>query len=92
MGGEEQAYLTIEELNDVREVHVVFQDNVPIHLHQRQSNEEHKVFRGGVLSCPDRFPQGEDVIVHHFCQNGGREEGQNLLRKALLSKPEKINV
>lgn len=68
MSGEEQAYLTIKELNDVREVHVVFQDNVSIHLHKRQSNKEHKVFRGGVLGRPDRFPQGEDVVVHHFCQ------------------------
>lgn len=59
--------LTIKELDDVREVHVVFQDDVSVHLHECESNEEHKVVRGRVLGCPDGFPHGVHVIVHHFC-------------------------
>lgn len=35
--------LTVEELNDVGEIHVVLQDDVPVDLHQRQGDEEDKV-------------------------------------------------
>lgn len=57
---------TIEELNDVCEVHVVLQDDVPVHLHQRQGDEEDKVTRGDVLGCPDGFPDCEHVIIHQL--------------------------
>lgn len=61
--------LTIKKLDDVSEIHVVFQDDISVHFHEGQSNKEHKVFRGSVLSCPDGFPQGEDVVIDHLCQN-----------------------
>lgn len=35
--------LTIEELDDVREVHVVVTDNLTVGLHQGQGNEQDKV-------------------------------------------------
>lgn len=37
--------LTVEELDDVSEVHVVLQDDVPVNLDQCQGNEEDKVTR-----------------------------------------------
>lgn len=57
---------TIEELNDVGEVHVVLQDDVSVHLHQRQGDEEDKVTRGDMLGCPDGFPDCEHVIIHQL--------------------------
>lgn len=61
--------LTIKKLDDVCEIHVVFQDDISIHFHKRQSNEEHKMFWGSVLGCPDGFPQGEHVVIDHLCGN-----------------------
>lgn len=47
---------TIEELNDVCEVHVVLQNDVSVDLHQSQGDEQNKVARGDILSCPDGLP------------------------------------
>lgn len=58
---------TVEKLDDVCKIHVVLQDDVPVHLHQRQSYEEHIVRRGHVRSCPDGLPDGEHIIVHQLC-------------------------
>lgn len=55
---------TVEELDDVSEVHVVLQDDVPVDLHQRQSNEEHEVTGRDALGGPDSFPHCKHVIVH----------------------------
>lgn len=60
------ACFTIEELNNVSEVHVVLQDDVPVDLHQRQGNEEDKVTRRDVLGCPDGFPDCKHVIIHQL--------------------------
>lgn len=57
---------TVEKLNDVSEVHVVLQDDVPVDLHQRQGDEEDKVTRGDTLGGPDGFPDCEHVIVHQL--------------------------
>lgn len=57
---------TIEEFNNVSKVHVVLQDDVPVDLHQRQSNEEDKVTRGGKLSRPDSFPDCKHIIIHQL--------------------------
>ena len=57
---------TVEKLDDVGEVHVVLQDDVPVDLHQRQDDEEDKVTRGDTLGGPDGFPDCEHVIVHQL--------------------------
>lgn len=57
---------TVEKLDDVGEVHVVLQDDVPVDLHQRQGDEEDKVTRGDTLGGPDGFPDCEHVIVHQL--------------------------
>lgn len=62
--------LTVKKLDDICEIHVVFEDNISVHFHKCQSKKEHKVFRGSVLGCPDGFPQGEHVVIDHLCQNG----------------------
>lgn len=59
---------TIEELNDVSEVHVILQDDVPVHLHQCQCNEEHEVTGRDMLCCPDGFPDCKHVIIHQLCE------------------------
>lgn len=60
------ACFTVEELDDVSEVHVVLQDDVPVDLHQRQGNEEDKVTRRDTLGRPDGFPDCKHVIVHQL--------------------------
>lgn len=72
----EAACLTIEELNDVSEVHVVLQDDVPVDLHQGQGNEEDKVTRRDTLGCPDGFPDCKYIIIHKLWKTNhikGRE-------------------
>lgn len=76
--------VTIKELDDVCKVHVIFQDNVSIRLHERQSDEEHKVFRGCVLGRPDGFPQREHVIVYHLCPKKKPEGNQILSDKRAI--------
>ena len=61
--------LTIKELDDVGEVHVVVQDDVPVVLHQGQGQEEHKVAGADVLGCPDRLPHAEHVWVQQLCNH-----------------------
>ena len=58
---------TVEKLDDVCKIHVVLQDDVPVHFHQGQGYEEHVVCRGNVCSCPDGLPDGEHVVVHQLC-------------------------
>lgn len=62
----EAALVTIEELDDVREVHVVLQDDVPVDFHQRQGDEEDKVTGRDALGCPDGFPDGKHIVVHEL--------------------------
>ena len=47
---------TIEELDDVGEVHIVVQDDVPVILHQGQGDEQHKVTGAHVFGRPDHLP------------------------------------
>ena len=58
-----ESTLTIKELDDFREVHVVIDDDFPIVLHQRKSNEENEMRRTEVLCYPDRLPHAEDIFV-----------------------------
>lgn len=73
----EAALVTIEELDDVREVHVVLQDDVPVDFHQRQGDEEDKVTGRDALGCPDGFPDGKHIVVHELWKTqrkaGGRQ-------------------
>lgn len=66
------ALLTVEELDDVCEVHVVLQDDVPVDFHQRQGNEEDKVTGRDALGCPDGFPDGKHIVVHELWKTVGR--------------------
>lgn len=58
--------LTVEELNDVSEVHVVLQDDVPVDLHQRQGDEEDEVTGRDTLGSPDGFPDCKHIIIHQL--------------------------
>lgn len=71
------ACFTIEELNDVSEVHVVLQDDVPVDLHQRQSNKEDEVIRRDILGCPDGFPDCKNVIIHQLWKTKHRKEQES---------------
>lgn len=57
---------TIEELDDVCEVHVVLQDDVPVNFHQGKCNEEDVVRRGDVSCSPDGLPHRENIIIYKF--------------------------
>lgn len=52
---------TIEELDDVSEVHCVGQYHVAVGLEQRQRNEQHHVLRRHVPSRPDQLPRREHL-------------------------------
>lgn len=58
--------LTVEELNDVSEVHVVLQDDVPVDLHQRQGDEEDEVTGRDTLGSPDGFPDCKHIVIHQL--------------------------
>lgn len=62
----EAALVTVEELDDVCEVHVVLQDDVPVDFHQCQGDEEDKVTGRDALGCPDGFPDGKHIVVHEL--------------------------
>lgn len=62
---------TVEKLNDVGEVHVVLQNDVPVDLHQCQSDEEDKMSGGGIRGRPDGLPHGEHIIIQHLWRNNG---------------------
>ena len=55
--------ITVEELDDVGEVHVVVDDDVTVVLDQRECDEEHKVGGAYVLRRPDELPHAEHVVV-----------------------------
>ena len=59
--------LTIEELDDVGEVHVVVQDDIAIVLHQSEGDKQHHLTGGTVLGRPDGLPYGKGVVIHQFC-------------------------
>lgn len=61
--------LTIEKLDNVREVHVVFEDDAPVVLHHGQRDEEDEVSGRHVPRSPDGFPHAEHVLVHKLCGN-----------------------
>lgn len=60
---------TIEELDDVCEIHVVLQDDVSVDLHQSQRDEQDIVGGRDVFGGPDGLPDGEDVIIDEFCRD-----------------------
>ena len=61
--------LTVKELDDVGEVHVVVQDDVSVELHEGQCQEEHKVAGADVLRRPDCLPHREHVRVQQLCND-----------------------
>ena len=58
-----QKKLTIEELNDVGEVHVVFDDDFPVLLKEGQREEGNELVRSDVVGSPDAFPHGKYIVV-----------------------------
>jgi len=58
---------TVEEADDVGEVHVVVDDDLAVVLDERERDEQLQVRRGHVLRRPDRLPDREHVLVHQLC-------------------------
>lgn len=65
-GGTAGSAHTIEELDDVGEVHVVLTYNLSVGLHQGQGNEQDKVLRRDVPGGPDHFPHCEHVLIQQL--------------------------
>lgn len=57
-----QKSLTVEEFDNIREVHCVGQDDVPVGFEKRQSNEQHHVLRGYVAGSPNQLPGSKHLI------------------------------
>lgn len=54
------ALLTVEEANDVREIHAILKDDLSIIFHHSQCDEENERAAGNMLCCPDRLPHLRD--------------------------------
>lgn len=59
--------LTVEELDDVSEVHVVVHDDLTVNCNQSQGKKEDKVAGGNPGRHPDHLPDGEHVLVQELC-------------------------
>lgn len=59
--------LTIEELDDVSEVHVVVDDDLTVNCNQSQGKKEDKVPWGNSGRHPDHLPDGEHILVQELC-------------------------
>lgn len=57
---------TVEEFDDICEIHVVVNDDFSIKLHQRQCYEQYVVGGTYVFGCPYRLPNWEHIVVHQF--------------------------
>lgn len=55
--------LTVKKFDDVCEVHVVVQDDVPVHLHQGQCNEEDEVLGRDAGGHPDDLPYCKHILI-----------------------------
>lgn len=67
-----QSLLTVEELDDVSEVHVVVDDDLTINCDQSQGKKEDKVPRGNPGRNPDHLPDGEHVLIQELCARTDR--------------------
>lgn len=56
-------FLTVEEADDIGEVHVVVDDNLAVIFDQCEGDEQDKAARAGMLSAPDRLPDSEHIAV-----------------------------
>lgn len=59
-------WFTVEELDNIRKIHTIGQDYVPIGFHKRQRQEQNEVGRSNVLCGPNDFPHGKRVSVDQF--------------------------
>lgn len=66
---------TVEELDDVGEVHVVVADDLAVGLHQGQGDEQDKVLRRDVPGRPDHLPHSKHVLVGQLWEQQGAEAG-----------------
>lgn len=57
---------TVEELDDVGEVHGVGEDDVAVGLQQRQRQEQHHVLRRYVTRRPYQLPGGEHLTYYYY--------------------------
>lgn len=62
-----QAPLTVEELDDVSEVHVIVDDDFTVNCNQSQGKKEDKVPRGNPGCHPYYLPDGKHVLVQELC-------------------------
>jgi len=60
--------LTVKEADNVREIHIIVNNDLAIILDQRERYEEDQVRRAHVMSSPDRLPHRKYVVVHEFCR------------------------
>ena len=58
--------LTVKELDDICEVHVIIDDDLSVILDERESDEENEVRRADVLSNPDALPHQKHVLVQQL--------------------------
>ena len=87
MERKQKALDTVEEFDDVGEVHVIVDDDFAVKLDERQRDEEHEVRRAHVLRHPDRLPHPKHVLVHQLCQREqAASRAASLLVHALAHK------
>lgn len=60
--------VTVKELDDVGEVHLIVDDYLSVELDECQSEEKSKVSRTQSSRGPDQLPDFEDVAVQEFCK------------------------
>ena len=59
---------TVEEFDDIGEIHGIGQNNVAIVLDKCEGHEQDEMWRSDRTSRPNCLPNGEHVIVHQFCR------------------------
>ena len=59
--------VTVEEADDVGEIHVVVDDDFAVKLDKCERYKQHQLRRADVPCRPDRLPHGKHVIIHQLC-------------------------
>lgn len=61
-----RARQTVEELDDVREIHAIVEDDVTVGFQHCQGDEQNEATRDRAPSGSNHFPDHEDVIIDVF--------------------------
>ena len=59
---------TVEEFDDIGEIHGIGQNDVAIVLDKCEGHEQDEMWRSDRTGRPNCLPNGEHVIVHQFCR------------------------